>query len=42
MHVGFWWGNLKVKPPVGRPRERLEDNSEMDFTRNRTDMSGRG
>jgi hypothetical protein len=33
MHVELWWGNLKVKPPVGRPRQRLEDNSEMDFKR---------
>ena len=40
MHVRFWWGNLKVKPPVGRLRQRLEGNSEMDFKRNR--MGGGG
>jgi len=40
MHVGFWWGNLKVKLPVGRLRQRLEDSSEMDFKRNR--MGGGG
>jgi hypothetical protein len=40
MHVGFQWGNLKVKLPVGRLRQRLEDSSEMDFKRNR--MGGGG
>ena len=40
MHVGFWWGNLKVKLPVGRPRQRLEGNNEMDFTRNRMGEGG--
>jgi hypothetical protein len=34
-HIGLSWGNLKVKPPVGRLRQRLEDSSEMDFRRNR-------
>jgi len=40
MHVRLWWGNLKVKLPVGKPRQTLEDNSEMDFKRNR--MGGGG
>jgi hypothetical protein len=40
MHVEFWWGNLKVKPPVVRSGQRLEDNSEMDFKRNRIGGGG--
>jgi hypothetical protein len=23
---GFWWGNMKVRGPPGKPRRRSEDN----------------
>jgi len=25
VHIGFWWGNLRGKRPLGRPRDRWED-----------------
>jgi hypothetical protein len=31
MYTGFWWGNLRAKGPLGRPRLRLEDNIKMDI-----------
>ena len=30
-YTGFWWGNLKGKRPLGRPRRRWEDNIKMDL-----------
>ena len=27
----FWWGNLKEREPLGRPRLRWEDNIKMDL-----------
>ena len=27
----FWWGNLREREPLGRPRRRWEDNIEMDL-----------
>ena len=27
----FWWGNLKEKRPLGRPRRRWEDNIKMEL-----------
>ena len=29
MCVGFWWGNLRGKRPLGKPRRRWEDNIKM-------------
>ena len=29
--TGFWWGNLREKKPLGRPRRRWEDNIKMDL-----------
>ena len=29
--TGFWWGNLRGKRPLGRPRRRWEDNIKMDL-----------
>jgi hypothetical protein len=29
--TGYWWGNLRVKRPRGRPRRRWEDNIKMDL-----------
>jgi len=26
VHTGFWWGDLKGKKQLGRPRRKLEDN----------------
>ena len=31
MYTGFWWGNLKGKTPLERPRRRWEDNIQMDL-----------
>jgi hypothetical protein len=28
---GFWWGDLKGRRPLGRPRRRWEDNIKMDL-----------
>ena len=28
--TGFWWGNLREKRPLGRPRRRWVDNIKMD------------
>ena len=30
-YTGFWWGNLRGKRPLGRPRRRWEDNIKMDL-----------
>jgi hypothetical protein len=27
--IGFWWGNLREKRPLGRPRHRWENNIKM-------------
>jgi len=29
--TGFWWGNLRGKRPLGRPRRRWDDNIKMDL-----------
>jgi hypothetical protein len=29
--TGFWWGSLREKRPLGRPRRRWEDNVGMDL-----------
>ena len=29
--TGFWWGSLRERDPLGRPRRRWEDNIKMDF-----------
>jgi hypothetical protein len=29
--IGFWWGNLRGKKPLGRPRSKWEDNIRIDF-----------
>jgi hypothetical protein len=34
IHLGiyrFWWGNLREKGPLERPRRRWEDNIKMDL-----------
>ena len=31
MCTGFWWGNLRGKRPLGRPKRRWEDNIKMDL-----------
>ena len=31
VYTGFWWGNLRVKRPLGRTRRRWEDNIKMDL-----------
>ena len=31
MHTGFWWDDLEVRRPLGRPRRRWEDNIKMDL-----------
>ena len=31
MCTRFWWGNLKGKRPLGRPRRRWKDNIKMDL-----------
>ena len=28
---GFWWGNLRERDRLGRPRRRWEDNIKMDL-----------
>jgi hypothetical protein len=30
-YTGFWWGNLRGKRPLGRPRRKWEDNIKMDI-----------
>jgi hypothetical protein len=30
-YTGFWWGNLKERKPLGRPRRRWEDNIKMNI-----------
>jgi hypothetical protein len=29
--TGCWWGSLRGKRPLGRPRHRWEDNIKMDL-----------
>jgi hypothetical protein len=29
--IGFWWGNLRERRPLGRPKRRWEDNIRMDL-----------
>jgi hypothetical protein len=29
--TGFWWGSLRERDPLGRPRLRWEDNIKRDF-----------
>jgi len=29
--TGFWWGNLRERDQLGRPRRRWEDNIKMDL-----------
>jgi len=31
VYIGFWWGNLKAKRPLKRPRHRWQDNIKMDL-----------
>jgi hypothetical protein len=31
MYTGFWWGNMRGKRSLGRPRLRWEDNIQMDL-----------
>jgi len=31
VYSGFWWGKLRGKKPLGRPRHRWEDNMKMDL-----------
>jgi len=33
VHSGFWWGNLRGKRPLGRPRHRREDNIKKGSSR---------
>ena len=28
-YTGFWWGKLRERDPLGRPRHRWEDNIKM-------------
>ena len=30
-YTGYWWGNLREKRPLGRPRHRWEDNIKTDL-----------
>ena len=31
VYIGFWWGNLRERDQLGRPRRRWEDNIKMDL-----------
>jgi hypothetical protein len=31
VYKGLWWGILRGKKPLGRPRHRWEDNIKMDL-----------
>jgi len=31
VYTGFWWGNLRGKRPLGKPRRRWEDDIKMDL-----------
>ena len=31
MSTRFWWGNLRERELLGRPRRRWEDNIKMDL-----------
>jgi len=31
VYIGVWWGILKEKRPLGRPRRRWADNNRMDL-----------
>ena len=30
MHIGFWWGSLRGRGLLGRPRRRWDDNIRID------------
>jgi hypothetical protein len=30
VNAAFWWGNLRERDSLGRPRRRWEDNIKMD------------
>jgi hypothetical protein len=30
-YTGFWWGNVRGKGPLTRPRRRREDNIKIDL-----------
>jgi len=32
-YTGFWWGNLRGKSPLGRPRRRWEDKGKAVLAR---------
>jgi hypothetical protein len=32
MHMGFWWGNLKERDPLGTPMCQWEGNIKMECT----------
>jgi hypothetical protein len=29
VNTGFWWGNLRERDPLGRPRRKWEDNIKI-------------
>jgi hypothetical protein len=31
MHTGFWWGNMKERGHLARPRSRWDDSLKMDI-----------
>jgi hypothetical protein len=31
VHAGFWWGDLRERDPLGRPRSKREDSINLDF-----------
>ena len=31
VQTGFWWGGSEGRKPLGRPRNRCEDNINMDL-----------
>jgi hypothetical protein len=31
VYTGFWWGQIKERRPLGRPRHRGDDNIKMDL-----------
>jgi hypothetical protein len=31
VHTGFWWGDLRLKRPLGKPRCRWEYNIKTDL-----------
>ena len=47
MHTEFWWGDLRGKRSLERPRRRLENNIKMEVSiskieRHDVDYSGSG